>query len=108
MKYSSSLSNSNIIEFKKYAPNSYIKVEPITINMIVSLLSFEKFLSKYEPKYATTQSITAEIPIVLPNIKSNIKPKITPNEIPKNCVAYKPINKIYIINKLGLIPAIVK
>ena len=91
----------------KYKPNSNIIVAPIVIKIIVILFSFEKFLSKYEPKYPIKQSIIAVVPTTLPYIKSIIKPQITPNPIPITCVVNNPINKINIIIKFGLIPAIV-
>ena len=50
VKYKYSASNPKKNEFKSYVPSSNITVAPATINIIVNLFSFEKFLSKYAAK----------------------------------------------------------
>lgn len=78
------------------------------ISIIVILLSFEKFLSKYDAKYAKIQNIIELIPIHLPYTLSNKKPIKIPIAILTFEFVYNPKNNIYIINILGAIPAIFK
>lgn len=95
-----------LINEKTYIPISNSAVDTITINIIVILLSFEKFLSQYSASKPIVPNKIPEIPIYLPIKKSkhvpNIKPKINPNFFPAN----RPTKTINITNKFGIIPAI--
>ena len=66
-----------IIYFIKYEAISKIIVDPNTINIIVILLSFEKFLSNITAKIPTNTNPIKFIPIFFPINKSKNNP-ITP------------------------------
>jgi hypothetical protein len=81
---------------------------PATISIIVILLSFEKFLSKYDAKNAMIVSIIAVPPIKGLLTESIIIPPKTAKPIANDELANNPTNNIKITNKFGIIPAIVK
>ena len=77
------------------------------MNIIVALLSFEKFLSKVAAKKPIIPYPTAFIPICFPITKSIIIPVVTPYITPDILFVKSPINKTNITNKFGIIPEIV-
>ena len=82
-----SISIPSFIIVKAYIPTSYINVDIITINIIVNLLSFEKFLSQYSAINPIAPSNIPEIPIDLPISKSiNIPKKLTLILILSSCL----------------------
>ena len=81
---------------------SNISVAPNTINMIVALLSLEKFLSNVPATNPIIPNPTALIPICIPIAKSNIPPITTPYTTPVILFENNPINKMKITNKFGI------
>ena len=74
--------------FNAYIEVSNNRVAPADINIMVNLLSFEKFLSKYSPSKPIIPNNTELTPIKEPIDKSiispNIIPKIPPTLFPTN------------------------
>ena len=67
---------------KTYTAISYNAVVITTINVIINLLSFEKFLLKISPKNPIIPNASAEIPTFFPRIISMYNPNVIPNTSP--------------------------
>ena len=84
-----------------------MQVIPITINIIVILLSLEKFLSSNPPRKPTTINITPYMNTDFPMQKSKIIPNTNPQMAPTFFPANNPINNKKIIKRFGITSAIV-
>ena len=93
--------------FTTYIPISYNIVLPPDISIIASLLSLEKFLSKYSPNSPTIPKNSPVYPTLFPIINYNIMPIIKPLIPPNFFPANSPINNTNITNRFGCIPRIV-
>ena len=82
-------------------------VSPATINIMVNLLSFEKFLSKIVEAIPTSPSPMKLIPMLFANSTSKISPITIPYIAPISLLPNKPINNTSITNRFGITPAIV-
>ena len=97
----------NFIIWNIYIPISYIAVLAAIISIIVSLLSFEKFLSMYSAISPIIPSIIPDIPMDFPTNISIYIPKISPHIRPAFLPINRPIHRIKITNKFGITPFIV-